>query len=374
MGVPMRRVIVSLVCVAALLGGCTPSDVLEPPQQPKPPVPLAIWSSRDLPAGLDARLAGVKGVKWVARVSVGMVNLVGVTGATKRLPRRRGGGILPMAIAAMDPPPGDPVTPALTVGSAVLSQTAATLRGLVTGDSLTIEAGRTRRSFRIGAVVPDDDAHGRELIIPLRSASGLGLTATRGLIASLEGDHAPAALREVDALTTGVRVRVRTGEDPEEDPTEGPILAFADVKRIFGEFTYTPRSSGLFVTIDKSWEDANIVKVRVPLLGLIACNKRLIPQLTGAMRELIRTGLSGLVKTYNGCFSPRMQVGNSYALSRHAFGIAVDLNAGRNRYGDPPRQDPRLVQLMERWGFSWGGGWLVPDGMHFEFVRFVNPS
>jgi D-alanyl-D-alanine carboxypeptidase len=26
--------------------------------------------------------------------------------------------------------------------------------------------------------------------------------------------------------------------------------------------------------------------------------------------------------------------------------------------------------VFERWGFTWGGRWLVPDGMHFEFLRF----
>jgi hypothetical protein len=91
------------------------------------------------------------------------------------------------------------------------------------------------------------------------------------------------------------------------------------------------------------------------------------------MRELQSRGLSELVH-YDGCFSPRMAVGNSYALSRHAHGIAVDINAAQNPYGEKPIQDPRLVEVMERWGFTWGGRWLVPDGMHFEFVRFVPPS
>ena len=125
--------------------------------------------------------------------------------------------------------------------------------------------------------------------------------------------------------------------------------------------------------MDKAWEDANIVQVTLPLLGLMKCNRRLLPQLTAAMNELRSRGLASLVRTYNGCYSPRMQVGNSYALSRHAFGIAVDINAGKNKYGETPRQDPRLVAVMEKWGFVWGGRWLVPDGMHFEFVRFVNP-
>jgi len=24
---------------------------------------------------------------------------------------------------------------------------------------------------------------------------------------------------------------------------------------------------------------------------------------------------------------------------------------------------------MERWGFTWGGRWLVPDPAHFEYLR-----
>ena len=48
--------------------------------------------------------------------------------------------------------------------------------------------------------------------------------------------------------------------------------------------------------------------------------------------------------------------------------VTVDLNASRNPQGSPPHQDLRLVHVMERHGFSWGGRWpTVPDGMHFEF-------
>jgi hypothetical protein len=31
--------------------------------------------------------------------------------------------------------------------------------------------------------------------------------------------------------------------------------------------------------------------------------------------------------------------------------------------------DPRLIEIMERWGLAWGGRWIVPDGMHFEYLR-----
>jgi hypothetical protein len=30
-----------------------------------------------------------------------------------------------------------------------------------------------------------------------------------------------------------------------------------------------------------------------------------------------------------------------------------------------------VVTVFERWGFTWGGTWVVPDGMHFEFLRFT---
>jgi hypothetical protein len=32
-------------------------------------------------------------------------------------------------------------------------------------------------------------------------------------------------------------------------------------------------------------------------------------------------------------------------------------------------QDPRLVEIFQQWGFTWGGQWLVSDPAHFEYVR-----
>jgi hypothetical protein len=41
-----------------------------------------------------------------------------------------------------------------------------------------------------------------------------------------------------------------------------------------------------------------------------------------------------------------------------------------NAFGTKADQDARLVDTMERWGFTWGGRWIVPDGMHFEWNRW----
>jgi hypothetical protein len=375
----MRKPLLAILCVAIMaVGACAPTVKRAPvsaPLAPAAPVPIVIWSSRDLPKELHHKVAAIEGVRWVSRISNGMVDLVSVTKATIPLPRRASGAVFPISIAAMDPNPdkGDVVSAALLAGDAVLSETAAAMRGMAPGASLTIAADGVRRTFRVGAVVSDDDARNREVLIPFGRSSGLGLTAPRSIVTSVVAEQAGGAVQAMHTLTKGVRARIRAADDVEGDVSEGQILSFVEVKKIFGEWTYRPTSSR-FVIPDKAWEDANIVEERVPLLGLIACNTKLIPQLTGAMRELIARGLGGLIRTSNGCYSPRMQVGNTYALSRHAYGIAVDVNATRNPYGETPSQDPRLVEVMERWGFTWGGRWLVPDGMHFEFVRFVDPA
>jgi hypothetical protein len=64
------------------------------------------------------------------------------------------------------------------------------------------------------------------------------------------------------------------------------------------------------------------------------------------------------------------------SIAHHAWGSAIDLNASANPQGLPPHQDRRLVSIFERWGFTWGGRWLVPDGMHFELLRLlpIRPS
>ncbi len=56
------------------------------------------------------------------------------------------------------------------------------------------------------------------------------------------------------------------------------------------------------------------------------------------------------------------------AVSRHAWGLAIDLNAAANPYGERSTQDRRLVEVMERNGFAWGGRWATPDAMHFEYM------
>lgn len=99
----------------------------------------------------------------------------------------------------------------------------------------------------------------------------------------------------------------------------------------------------------------------------------------GALAEVARRGLARLVDPgdYAGCYAARVIPGDpGPSLAHHARGSAIDLGARANPQGLPPHQDPRLVAIFERWGFAWGGRWLVPDGMHFELLsqRPARPS
>ena len=90
---------------------------------------------------------------------------------------------------------------------------------------------------------------------------------------------------------------------------------------------------------------------------------RIVPQLRGAMQELRAAGLGHLIRSFHGCFVPRfISRDPTSLLSHHSWGIAFDTNLAGNYYGDPPHQDPRLVDVLDDWGFLWGGLFVVPDG------------
>ena len=87
------------------------------------------------------------------------------------------------------------------------------------------------------------------------------------------------------------------------------------------------------------------------------------------MSALQREGLAGTIHVFNGCFAPRYINRNpTNLISHHAWGIAFDCNAATNPFGAAPHQDPRLVHVMARWGFVWGGTFIVPDGNHFDIA------
>jgi len=128
-----------------------------------------------------------------------------------------------------------------------------------------------------------------------------------------------------------------------------------------------------FLRVDLAWERTRIETAHVPILGTVRCNRALVPMLRDALSDLQAQGLAHLIHPgeYGGCYAPRFVNEDARTgISHHAWGAAVDINVAENAFGATPHMDPRVVRTFERWGFTWGGRWMVPDGMHFEFLEF----
>ena len=100
----------------------------------------------------------------------------------------------------------------------------------------------------------------------------------------------------------------------------------------------------------------------------IYCNKVMVEPLTKAVTNLIHSGCVSELISWDGCFNIRPKH-SADSPSLHSWALAVDLNAGRNRYGMKPTLSPQFVKCFTDACFDWGGYWSTPDGMHFQISK-----
>ena len=97
----------------------------------------------------------------------------------------------------------------------------------------------------------------------------------------------------------------------------------------------------------------------------IYCNKDLIAPLQLALTNIIERDLIPQLRTWDGCFNIRKKRGGT-SRSLHAWGVAIDINAAWNGFGNTPTMSKELIRCFTDAGFDWGGTWRKPDGMHFQ--------
>mgnify|MGYP003618669149 CR=1 FL=1 len=342
--------------------------------RPEPPTVLA-WTA----GGLDAALAErVGSLEEVARSTVVAGDLVTIA-ATDLRTGPAAGMVLGLDAIAIDPatyPPfAEPADRAplrrLLPGEAVVGATSAELHSWGAGDTVALTTGAT---VRVTAVVADASVGAAELVVPRGGAATAGIDTDRYLLLRPRhtSDTAAAAVRTTADPAHPLRVRVRVeGETPYLRSSDA-VLPQARIKATFGEFAYVPPTSGRDLVQDPRWVAEEIVTAEVPVLGRVRCHRGLVPALRGALRELADRNLAGLIQSHDGCYNPRL-VAEGGSISRHAWGAAIDLNFSGNRTGTASIQDPRLVEVMGRWGFASGDGWLVPDPGHFEYIGPPRP-
>jgi len=353
-------------------------DVGPRPQQDRFLLAWVPTSTGGLPAATESLLASVKGVKRSTVAAASLDWLVRSTGADGSPVDAPGGGMkIPIEAVAIDPavyeafaPPSDRAAIAdLRAGQVLLSETAARLRRYSPGMSVVMSSG----SYTVAGVVSDAAANGYEMVFGGQPPATWEIVDRFALIHTEgQGTRRRVARTLKETLGPGQALRIRA-------KGETPFLRYGDavmpqaiIKKHFGEFAARPQPDGTLL-IDDRWVKRNISTDRVPILGQVTCHRALFPQLRQALRDIQYKNVSFVIDAtqFGGCYGPRF-IGRVAGgrLSHHAWGIALDINAADNAFGTRSDLDPRLVEMMERSGFTWGGRWLVPDGMHFEWVRF----
>lgn len=345
---------------------------------------LVIWGRGDLTpafAGVVAALPGVTAVAHVQSTTLGLAASRHASGApADQVPE---GFRIPVSVAAVDPvgyaatlpPDADRAALAgLAPGRVLLSATGARLRGVGVGGQVDL-AGLG--GLEVAGVVPDGTVGNAEIILHAADAGAAGLDEDGTVFLRHAAPPGPATETLTDRIATLVPpdvtariVDVGAGEPRRRAPL---VLSLAEVKDRFGEFAFRPRAGVREIDIDRAFPAANIVAADVPILGSVTCHRGIVDDLHGALTRIVDAGLAREIDPvrYAGCYHPRRIAASRTGLSRHSWGIALDINVDATRPGFGPPPHPGIVAAFEAHGFRWGGDFLHADNPHFEWVGEV---
>ena len=355
-----------------------PSSPPTPFTVPEGPDTFLVWTSGGLPDGFGDTVRALPDIDRVVVVASDTAWLDSSTSAQGEVVDDPPAGYaIPLEVAAVNPrefepflPPADRAsTLAIGDGQGILGETSAKLRGL--GPGAVLRFGTVR--IEVAAILPDELVGANELMVSREVGKQIGVTHDRYalLVPHRELARRQVMVRMKQILPAGLPVQVRAPGDTPYFRQGDAVLPQVVIKELFGEFAARPRPGAPgFLLLDPAWVRTHIVTQHVPILGDVTCNVALFPQIRGVMQELVDEGLEGTITSFSGCFAARnVNRIPTAGISHHSWGIALDINVPQNLFGHTPDQDPRLVAVFERWGFVWGGTFIQPDGMHFEYRR-----
>lgn len=151
----------------------------------------------------------------------------------------------------------------------------------------------------------------------------------------------------------------------------------AAIQATFGDLTQFP--PGPNNEANAKWEAQFLAPAKLPQpipltfnmavsARSLRCHKLLVPLYEAVFADIMAKGLWGSIKSTGGGYNWRMKRGQAKP-STHTWGIAFDLNDKTNAMGTAGDMDPKLVELLEGYGFTWGGRWSGnnKDPMHFQY-------
>ncbi len=138
----------------------------------------------------------------------------------------------------------------------------------------------------------------------------------------------------------------------------------------FGEIRYVDLPRG-YIKIVNDFFQRYMVKVKLPYVGDRWVHRAMAPKLLSALDHIVHMSQYDATWEYIehlSIYNPRhMWYRATKPLSRHAFGLAFDVNPWENMPGTDGKIPIHIAQFFEKQGFKWGGRWSrKKDPMHFE--------
>ena len=361
-----------------LRGRPGPSPEVDAPGAPSEV--LSVVSSEDpLTDALVATFVGLDGVLATTQVrsaTLGLFGSVASDGVPRDVPPA--GMRIPVNVIAIAPDTyldvlvvdidqhDAALVTGLVPGSVLLAASAARLRGLDAG--ATMDVGRAS-ALVVAGVVDDGVARGSELLVHRDDVDRIGLGPRESLLVrtavSASGPTVESLFDAVLEESPDSDVRVWHGND--RVPL---VLSMIAVKERFGEFAFRLVLNQREVDIERRFVDEWITIERMPVLGNVRCHRLIMDDLRAAIEDTVAADLSQWLERdrFGGCFHPRRITYGRENLSRHAWGIAIDLNVDFSQPGAGPVPPQEFIEIWGRHGFRWGGDFTTPDNHHFEWV------
>jgi len=333
---------------------------------------MVLASGEGLEDAVVATVAGLEGVVATARVlsaTVGLFGSVGADGVGRDV--LAPGYRIPVTVTALDPSeyvatlmavPDDAADriARLGPGQVLLSVSSAMLRGLGTGGSVDLGG---MPALEVVGVVDDRTARGSEFLVHRDDAERIGLGSRESLLVRHAADQSDLIAATAEDLDEDARVWTDGGH-------VRLVLSQVELKSRFGEFAFRLVPGQREVDIDRSFVAEQITIERMPVIGNVRCHRLVMDDLRAALEDVVEAGLEEWLapRRFGGCFHPRRIGFGRENLSRHSWGIAIDLNVDFALPGSGPVPPDEFIAIMGRHGFRWGGDFTTPDNHHFEWV------
>ena len=265
-------------------------DTPGPFQPPLERSDVLISASETLPDDLVEKVSEVKGVRAATQLGMASLSIEGRT----------------LTVAAVDAGEFRRFTPVESAraqfvwdrlaGGELAVDPTVPKRLIDKGDMIKLGTRDDSPSVHVGAYAPLAQRSAGLSTVPIAQAvvnrergEQLGLPEGNALLVSTDVTPSEIKKQLKGALPPKTTMQILALEF--RNASQTAVLAGTSVSDAIGKFTYTNGPDGT-INPDQGWVNAYIRTEEVPILGEVTCNKAYLPQLRGALTEIVQLGLA----------------------------------------------------------------------------------